>query len=125
MAIELNELHGGKVLVVRVSQKLSKEDYEQFTPEIERLVGRFGKLRILFEMHNFEGWDAGALWEDVKFDAKHFNDIERLAFVGDKKWEKGMATFCRAFTTAEIKYFDWHDVDEAQAWIEEGVKETV
>jgi hypothetical protein len=57
-------------------------------------------------MHDFHGWDAGALWEDAKFDLKHFADIERLAFVGEKKWEKGMAQFCRPFTKATIRYFD-------------------
>jgi len=34
-------------------------------------------------MEDFQGWDAGALLEDVKFDVKHFSDIEWLAFVGD------------------------------------------
>ena len=26
--------------------------------------------------------------------------------VGDKKWQKGMATFCKPFTKATIRYFD-------------------
>ena len=40
-------------------------------------------------MTGFQGWDAGAAWEDLKFDLKHFGDIERLAMVGDKKWQHG------------------------------------
>lgn len=67
---------------------------------MERLVKQHGKIRMLVEMHDFHGWTAGALWEDVKFDAKHFHDIERLALVGETKWEKGMAVFCKPFTTA-------------------------
>ncbi len=31
----------------------------------ERLIGEHGKIRILLEMHDFHGWEAGALWEDV------------------------------------------------------------
>ena len=42
-------------------------------------------------MKDFHGWDAGALWEDIKFDLKHFSDIERVAMVGEKKWQKGMS----------------------------------
>ena len=37
---------------------------------------------MLFDMTDFHGWDAGAAWEDIKFDIKHFADIERLAMVG-------------------------------------------
>jgi hypothetical protein len=29
-------------------------------------------------------------FEDIKFDLKHFADIERLALVGDRKWEAGI-----------------------------------
>jgi hypothetical protein len=49
-------------------------------------------------MRDFQGWDARALWEDIKWDAKHFNQIERVAMVGDKKWQEWMAAFCKPFT---------------------------
>jgi hypothetical protein len=125
MAVELQEQNGGKILVVRLTGKLSKADYESFVPEVERLITQFGNIRVLVEMNDFHGWGAAALWEDIKFDARHFSDIDRLAMVGDKKWEKGMATFCRPFTTAKIKYFDKADRQKAYDWIEEGVETPV
>ena len=79
MAIEVQETEGGKVLEVRASGKLSKEDYGHFVPVVEKLIQQHGKIRVLFQMHDFHGWEAGALWEDIKFDVKHFRDIERLA----------------------------------------------
>ena len=60
---------------------------------------------------------AGALWDDIKFDLKHFADIERLAIVGEKAWEKGMSVFCRPFTAASIRYFDRAAVEEARGWL--------
>ena len=119
MPIQLNEENGGKILVVRVSGKLTKTDYKHFLPRFERLVRENGKLRVLFDMTGFHGWQAGALWEDIKFDFKHFADIERLAMVGDKKWEQGMATFCKPFTKATIRYFDLAEATEAQTWLAE------
>jgi hypothetical protein len=107
MSIKLNEENGGKIVVVHVSGKLAKADYEHFVPEFERLVRQHGKLRVLFDMTGFHGWEAGALWEDIKFDIKHFADIERLV----------MATFCRPFTKATIRYFDHADAAEAQKWL--------
>jgi hypothetical protein len=118
MALTLKEEANGKILVVQASGKLAKVDYEQFVPETERLIRKFGKIRVLFELHDFHGWEAAAVWEDLKFDVKHFKDIERLAFVGEKAWEHGMAVFCRPFTTAKIQYFDRSQSAAARTWIE-------
>jgi len=117
MTIQLNEDNGGKILEVYVSGKLAKEDYERFVPEFERLLLQYGKLRVLFDMTAFHGWEARALWEDIKFDSKHFADIERLAMVGETKWQHAMATFCKPFTMAKIRYFDHADGEEARKWL--------
>lgn len=117
MATQLKE--DGRVLEVAVSGKLTHADYEHFIQAFERLVKRYGKIRVLFEMSDFHGWEMAALWDDIKFDVKHFSDIERLAMVGDKRWEQGMAAFCRPFTTATIRYFDQSQIDEARSWLTE------
>jgi hypothetical protein len=125
MPVELHEEAGGKLLRLNLSGKLTKEDYHQFVPEVERLIQREGKLRMLVRMHDFHGWTMGALWEDIKFDLKHFSDIERLALVGDRKWEAGMAKFCHPFTRATIRYFDEAQNDEAVRWVTEGLPQAV
>ena len=124
MAINVHEVlltadSGSKVVRVSVTGKLTTEDYELFVPAIEKLFEEHGKIRILFVMHDFHGWTPGALWQDIKFDVKHFRDIERIAMVGEKAWEHGMASFCKPFTSAKIRYFDREQLDEAQKWIEE------
>src|SRR4029079_16700361 len=84
MAITLTENNGGKVLEVQVNGKLTHVDYQQFAPRFEAMLKLHGKLSVLFEMVDFHGWEAAALWDDIKFDVKHFSDIKRLAMVGDK-----------------------------------------
>ena len=121
MAVALNEEHDGKVLTINVSGKLTPEDYDRFVPQTERLIQQHGPIRILFDMQDFHGWELAALWKDIKFDISHFKDIERLAMVGDKKWEQWMATFCRPFTTAKIRYFDRSEATAAREWVEEGL----
>jgi len=115
MATHLSEENGGKLLEVRVSGKLTHDDYQHFVPAFERLVQQHGKIRVLFLMTDFHGWEAGALWDDIKFDLKHFSDIEKLAMVGEKRWEKGMSVFCRPFTSATIRFF--YDIEQARAWL--------
>ncbi len=118
MAIELKEEGNGKILDVRVSGKLVKDDYRHFVPEVERLIEKHGKVRVLLEMNDFHGWSPGALWEDIKFDMKHFSHLERVAMVGEKPWQKGMSKVCRPFTTAKIRYFDRSALTEARQWAE-------
>jgi len=120
MPITLVEMEDGKTLEVHAGEKLTQADYQQLVPRFEALVQRHGKLRLLFDMSGFHGWDAKALWEDLKFDAKHFNDLERIAMVGEKKWQEWMSTFCKPFTTATVKYFDKNEMSEARAWLKGG-----
>ena len=117
MSVKITESVAAGVVSVDLQGKLHKEDYQRFAPQIEQMIQRHGKLRMLVDTTGFEGWDAGGLWQDIKFDARHFNDISRLAIVGDKKWHKGMATFCKPFTSAEIRYFEPHQRAEADAWL--------
>ncbi len=117
--IELQEKENGRIVEVKVTGKLTEESYKHFMPRIERLIQEHGKIRILFYMQNFEGWTASALWQDLKFDWQHFRDIERLAIVGESKWEEGMAAFCKPFTTADVRYFDHSDLPAARSWIAE------
>jgi len=120
-SIRIEERFDGKLVKVIASGKLSRESYDLFTPELDSLVERVGKVRLLFEMIHFEGWTLGAAWEDLKFGCKHYNHIERIAVVGDRKWEKAMTFVCKPFSRAKIRYFDIADFEEANAWIEEGI----
>ncbi len=119
MSIQLIEENGGKVLFVQVSGKLEKADYELFVPQFEKLVRQHGKLSLLFDMTDFHGWDAGAAWEDLKLGIKHFSDIQSIAMAGEKKWQHGMAVFCKPFMNAKVRYFDHADVAEARKWLSE------
>lgn len=119
MPVKFEDESEGKVLAVQVSGKLTKADYVFFAPEFERLVQRNGKLRVLFDLAGFHGWEAGALWEDIKFDFKHYADVERLALVGDTEWEHGMSLFCKPFTKATIRFFHHAEAAGARKWLNE------
>ena len=119
MPIQLHEENGGKLLAIHISGKLVKADYAPFVPEFERLLRQHGRLRVLFDMTGFHGWDAGAMWEDIKFDIKHFADIDRLAMVGERKWQQGLAACFKVFTKATVRYFDNANAAEVRKWLDE------
>lgn len=118
--IEQLEKSSGKVLGFKMSGKLHDEDYKHFVPLVEAAVSSAqGKVRLLAWFHDFHGWDLHALWDDIKFATKHCLDIERIALVGEKKWEEWMAKVCKPFSMAKIRYFDAKDLDAAWSWLEE------
>ena len=121
MPLKLGYEPSTQTLTITAGGKLEVSDYQRLAPLVEDLITQHGKLDVLLILHEFKGWTAGALWEDVKFDVKHFRDIGKLAVVGEREWEKGMAAFCRPFTTAEIKFFERENLAEAMDWI--GVRE--
>jgi stage II sporulation SpoAA-like protein len=118
MPLHLTEEIRGNVLELNVTGKLERQDYEKFVPDTERLIKQHRKIRVLMVMHDFHGWDAGALWEDIKWDAKHFNDVERVAIVGEKKWQEWLAALCKPFTRATVRYFNHEKLLEARAWVD-------
>jgi hypothetical protein len=122
MPVQIKEEEGGKLIALQVSGKLTKSDYERCVPEFDRLIRQHGKLSLLFDLTDFHGWEAGALWEEVKLDIQHFADIERLAVVGDKKWEREMVTFYKPFTKATTRYFDQASEAEARKWLLDAVR---
>ena len=108
-----------RIVSLALTGKLDKTDYEAFMPKIEEQIKQRGKIRLLVELIDFHGWKFSGLIEDTKFGFRHFNDIDRLAIVGDRKWEKGMATFCKPFTTASIRYFEHEELEDAKTWLHE------
>jgi hypothetical protein len=109
----------GKVLGFKMSGKLHDEDYKLFVPIVEAAIQAQGKVRLLAHFEDFHGWDLHALWDDTKFATRHCADVERIALVGDKAWEKWMAAVCKPFTLARIRYFDVKDAESAWQWVEE------
>ncbi|MEO6940454.1 MAG: STAS/SEC14 domain-containing protein [Candidatus Kapaibacterium sp.] len=116
MPIQLGEQFGN-ILTIHCSGKVQKSDYETFVPAFELMVKQHGKLRILFDLTGFQGWDVNALWEEVKFDVKHFSDIERIATVGEHKWEEFLAMFFKPFIAAKTRYFDSDQIEAAKKWL--------
>jgi hypothetical protein len=117
MPITLNENAAARTLEARVTEKLTHADYQQFASRFETMLEQHGKLNVLFEMVDLHGWEAAVVWDDIRFDAKHFSDIQRLAMVGDQRWEKAMSVASQLFTTAKIRYFDSVAIEEARAWL--------
>jgi hypothetical protein len=117
--IETLESGAPNVVAVKLSGKLHDEDYKHFVPTIEAAVAHEGKVRLLAQFADFHGWDWHAAWDDLKFGLRHYSDFDRIAMIGDRRWEAWMTTFAKPFTKANVRYFDVSDADTAWKWVQE------
>lgn len=118
--IETIQTDAPKTIGFRLSGKLHDADYKTFVPTMERILAAEGTVHLFAQFEDFHGWDLHAAWDDFKFGLKHYKDFDRIAMVGDRKWEKWMAQVCRPFTRATVRYFDASHIDEAWAWLRTG-----
>ena len=111
--------HSAHLIAVKVIGKLEKADYDSLIPEAEEKISRYGKVNVYWEMEDFEGWSPSGLWPEIKFDIKHLNDINKVAIVGDMKWEEWITNLAKPFTSAEIKFFELSQREQAMMWVNE------
>ena len=117
MPIGMQQEEGGKSLKIALVGTVVREDYKPLVAEFAGLAAKYGKVCVLLDMTRFHGWDAGALWPEIKFDLKNLDKLERLAVVGKARWQHAIASFTKPLTPAEVRYFRGAQVVEAQAWL--------
>lgn len=109
--IEIREEGDAAHLVVVASGRLSEEDYRGLVPRLHEAIERHGGLRLLILLRDFEGWAPKALIEDLPFDLRHRKDFERVAIVGDRRWEEIGTRIAAPFFSGSMRFFE----DEADA----------
>jgi len=111
------EALGDNAMEIKVEDKLTEKDYEVFKPLAESRIKEHGNVNFLLHINETPRFTAGGLWKDLKFDVKHYNDVDRLAVVSkdnDKDW---LARISKPFTSATVKSFAEKDIDTARAWV--------
>ena len=107
----------GNIIRTFVSDKLTKEDYEKMLPALQQTENEWDSVRWYFEMRDFSGWEPAAAFQDLKFDIEHANEMAKVAMVGTKKWEEWLTKTMKPFTSADVRYFDLQEREEALQWI--------
>ena len=107
----------GNYIATKVSEKITRHDYEKILPVINEQIQQYGKVRWYFEMEDFEGWELKGLYQELNFDIKHAQDLEKIAMVGEKKWTEWLSDMMKPFTTAEVRHFEPSQKEVAREWI--------
>ena len=122
--LQLLDFTQKNIIATRANDLLGIKDHEKIHPFIHNIIGTGKKVRWYFEMDDCSSSNSTGFWEDGiievnygKMKFTHSEDIEKIAIVGAKKWEKWMRSLMKPFTQASIKYFDLTDSVKAKEWI--------
>lgn len=107
------------VIDIRVKGKITKEDYESLYPVMEEHKNKYGKIRLLVEIDEFEWPDIMAMWEDIKMGFRYLNDIEKVALITETTWiEKISKRSGAVIPKIAVESFDHDERDQAIAWLQ-------
>lgn len=108
----------GNILTARITGKLTQPELARLQESATETIRRQGKVRILVIAENFQGWEKGGNWEDDSFQAENDRYIEKMAIVGEKKWEDLATIFvAKGLRSFPIEFFGTADLAKARSWL--------
>ena len=123
MSVEIID-HSGDTLTARISGKLTQPELAALQDAAGDILEKQGRTRLLILTDDFEGWERGGDWGDLSFSIEHDKHIEKMAIVGDKKWEDLALLFTsKGLRPFPIEYFVPADLAKARAWLAEATTE--
>jgi len=109
--------HGpDNVLDITLNGEVTTEDYDSLVPRLEDEIETHDEIRVLWDMSEMDGIEAGAVWEDLKLDLNHRADYGRVAVVGDERWHDWATQLFKPFAKGAVRYFDVSQRHVALEW---------
>jgi len=99
--------------------RVEKDDYTRILePAVAAALESHDKIRLLYVLGpEFEGYSAGAGWEDTKLGVGHWGAWERIAVVTDREWIADAVKALGWMLPGEVRVLGTDERAEAEAWI--------
>jgi len=100
---------------------ISGDDYETtLIPVIDEAVDQHGKVALLLVFgSDFEGYTAGAAFDDMRFGLTHATAFRRIAIVSDNQWLRNGAAAMMYLIPGKSRGFSVDDLESAKEWVAE------
>ena len=117
MPVQVLELTGNPI-TVKISGLLRREEFTRLQGLFLEAVRHKRKFSLLLVLENFEGWSEKDDWNSVPFHLEYDQQVEKVAVVGDAKWEDLFGAFLgKGMRGMPIRHFLPARLEEARAWL--------
>lgn len=98
---------------------VSADDYRDvLEPAIAGALETTDKLRLLYVLGDrFDGYSAGAAWQDTKLGISHWDAWERIAVVTDHATIRDGVKAFAWMVPGDIRIFPVEEIDDARRWV--------
>jgi hypothetical protein len=112
------EIISADILKIKVPEKLKADDFRQIAPQVDSIISRYGKIRLLIDASGFSGWENIAAFENhAGFIKSHQQKVERIAVIVAHDWQHWLIGAVRMFLHPEVRAYDKGHETEALQWI--------
>ena len=117
----LSEMPAG-VIGLEAIDDVEEEDYRDvLVPAVEAAVAEHGKVRLVYVLGpEFDEYEGGAVWEDLKLGARHPASFERIAVVTDARWAAPALKVFSALLPGQARAFALTALEDAKTWAATG-----
>jgi hypothetical protein len=113
------EIISGNVLkMILAPDKIKADDFRQVAPQVDSIINRYGKIRLLIDATGFNGWENITAFENhAGFVKNHQQKVDRVAVIVAHDWQHWLVGAVRIFLHPEVKAYDNGRENEALKWI--------
>jgi hypothetical protein len=105
------------VLGFEAEGELHHDDYQNvLMPAIEQRIAAGEPVRVVLVFPQWDGFSAGAAWDDLKMGVEHLTGWKRIALVTDVEWMVHLTKLFGWMTPGQMKTFPMAERDAAIAW---------
>ena len=114
------DFQNDNLYLLRIAGLLKKSELDAAQAEFVQHIVAAGPIKLLVLLESFTGWEQGAAWDDTEFFFSHRNDFEKIAIVGNPRWEAEVLAFAGAgLRKGPVKFFPETSESDARAWLAE------
>jgi hypothetical protein len=110
----------GPIVSIRFFDRMLDRQTRQLSAMLQRSIAEAGgRVRLLLAIESeIYGRSPEALFESLQFIKLHADQIDRIAIVGRKSWERTYVGLFGLFSGTEVDYFDRSDAVDAIRWLQ-------
>ena len=106
----------GDLVSIKLVGRFTDADCRATLPKLIEIAEREGRLRLMADLSEFEGWEWHAAYDQSAFGKPHWAKLKRFALVGTSGFAKLAARIAATLTPADVRIFDAGKQAAAFAW---------
>jgi hypothetical protein len=112
------EIISDNVLRITAPEKLKADDFRQIAPQVDSIISRYGKIRLLIDASGFNGWEnIAAFGNHAGFVKSHQQKVDLIAVIVAHNWQHWLIGAVRVFLHPEVRAYDKGHESEALQWV--------